>query len=600
VFRGDVAEAERAVAEALVASLDGLRGSTDIGDALALRELCDAPARAGLGEGRLHHAIADIARSGSPMMQGACTVLAQFLDIGSGSLHASLVSVLDGGVESGADSAHWLNGALGVGMPALEAEPAFLGAVIDTVAAFSDEGFLARLPSLREGFDVLAPRARQRLLRVLLERVAGDTASDDDAVLVATPKQMAAFAAADLAAKTALEALGLGLDDEPARSVGPMPAVGAIASAPRASHGAIAVRDRLRLILGRERDKLQGVAGRAGVALDRLYGRGEGEGANDQGQGGGTDGAFPSVRLWSEEIAALFGERVREEVLGRAAERGTPSAALELDPASIRPSVELLEQILSLKGGLSEADLGRLRSIVRAIVDALVAELATRVRPALTGLVSPRATPRGGGPIDLRRTIQKNLGTARRRDGVMRLAPERLVFRERQKRSLDWHVVLLVDVSGSMDPSVIYSALMAAILSGMPALTLKFLVFNERVVDLSEHAADPLALLLEIAIGGGTLIGKALAYARSVVTVPSRTLLCVVSDFEDAGPSGLLLNEVRALAESGVKPLGLAALDDKGAPRYARGVAEAVAAAGMPVAALSPLELARWIGEQIR
>jgi hypothetical protein len=29
-------------------------------------------------------------------------------------------------------------------------------------------------------------------------------------------------------------------------------------------------------------------------------------------------------------------------------------------------------------------------------------------------------------------------------------------------------------------------------------------------------------------------------------------------------------------------------------------VAEEVVAAGMPVAALTPLELARWIGEQIR
>jgi len=599
VFQADLSGAERAVAEALVASLDGVSGSIDVADAIALRELTDAPARAGLGEGRLHHAIARLAREGSPLMRGAGAVLVFFVGVDLGRLQASLTSLLDAPVEGGADRAAWMRGALSVGMPALEAEPAFVNGIVEAIASWPDDGFLGRLPSLREGFDVISPRARTRLLRVLLASIEGDGASESDAVLAATPEEMAAFAAADLAARAALLALGLSLPELP-----PSPAEPHRELAPKVAEAlgphAISIRDRLRLVLGREREKLVGVAGRASVVLDRLYGRGEGEGANDPGEGGGTDSAFPSVRLWSEEISTLFGDRVREEILGRAAERGTPGAALELDPSSVRPSVELLEQILSLKGGLSEGDLGKLRALVRSIVEALVAELATRVRPALTGLVSPRATPRGKGPIDLRRTIQKNLGTARRREGVMRLAPERLVFRERQKRSLDWHVVLVVDVSGSMEPSVIYSALMAAILSGMPALTVKFLAFNERVVDLSEHAGDPLALLLEIAIGGGTLIGQALAYARSLVTVPSRTLLCVVSDFEDAGPSGLLLGEVRALVEGGVKALGLAALDDHGAPRFARGVAEGIAAAGMPVAALSPLELARWIGEQIR
>ena len=41
-------------------------------------------------------------------------------------------------------------------------------------------------------------------------------------------------------------------------------------------------------------------------------------------------------------------------------------------------------------------------------------------------------------------------------------------------------------------------------------------------------------------------------------------------------------------------------LDDRGAPRYERAVAEEMVAAGMPVAALTPLELARWVGEHIR
>ena len=81
--------------------------------------------------------------------------------------------------------------------------------------------------------------------------------------------------------------------------------------------------------------------------------------------------------------------------------------------------------------------------------------------------------------------------------------------------------------------------------------------------------------------------------------MPSRTLVVVVSDFEEGYPLGGLLDEVRALAGSGCHLLGCASLDDTGLPRYSTAVAEQLVAAGMPVAALSPLELARWVGEKI-
>lgn len=64
---------------------------------------------------------------------------------------------------------------------------------------------------------------------------------------------------------------------------------------------------------------------------------------------------------------------------------------------------------------------------------------------------------------------------------------------------------------------------------------------------------------------------------------------------------GELLGEVGiALASSGAHLLGCAALDDAGTPRYSVPVARQLVAAGMPVAALSPLALARWVGDRLR
>jgi len=160
--------------------------------------------------------------------------------------------------------------------------------------------------------------------------------------------------------------------------------------------------------------------------------------------------------------------------------------------------------------------------------------------------------------------------------------------------------VLVVDVSGSMEASVIWSALTGAILAGVPALTTHFVAFSTEIVDLTERLDDPLGLLLEVRVGGGTHIAAGLRHARSLVTVPSRTLVVVVSDFEEGYPLGGLLAETRALVESGVTLLGCASLDDQGRPRYSVSVASQLVACGMPVAALSPLELARWVGEKVR
>jgi Mg-chelatase subunit ChlD len=341
---------------------------------------------------------------------------------------------------------------------------------------------------------------------------------------------------------------------------------------------------------------------RLAQALDELYGSGHGEGSRAEldGAGGGRERAFPSVRDWTEEIVGLFGKEVYEEVVGRAAELGRRGVLLDADTDRLLPSVELLEQVLALKGALSEQHIERLRPLVARIVRALVDELAMRVRPALTGLATQRSTRRPGGPIDLRRTIRANLDRVRDVDGDLRLVPERLFFRVRGQKALDWRVILLVDVSGSMEESVIYSAMMAAILSTVPWVSVNFVAFSTEIVDLTERVDDPLALLLEISVGGGTHIARAVRYARELMTTPARTVVVAVTDFEEGFPVAGLLSEVRLLAESGATPLGLAALSDGGKPRYNRAIAEMVVAAGMPVAALTPLELARWVGERIR
>ncbi|MFK0043850.1 DUF5682 family protein [Streptomyces sp. NPDC090741] len=603
--------------EAAVRSLPGLAGSEDPAEARALVALADRAAALHLGL-RMDAALAELAATASPLMQGAALAVRVLLDLDpAAGLGDRAAGWIDGaGTPDGRRSlARRLGGVLAAAGPLLQSSAAALTPVLDRIDGLADQEFLDRLPALRGGFDVLAPAARERLLDTVTERL-GDRL---DLSLDAPPALLALWAAADAAGAAALKALdGLPIGGTAAPGPGPAPGPGAESEAPVPSEPTatpvpaplrgdprLAPADRWRLLLGRQRDRLPAGARRYAQALDELYGNGRGEGSADleggRGNGGGQEASFPTAREWSQELEALFGADVREEVLAGAADAGRADVLSQLDPAAVRPSVELLSSVLSLAGGMPEAQLARLRPLVRRLVEELAKELATRLRPALSGLATPRPTRRPGGRLDLARTLRANLAHTRRLgDGRVVVVPERPVFSTRVSREADWRLILVVDVSGSMEASVIWSALTAAVLGGVPTLSTHFLAFSTQVVDLTDRVEDPLSLLLEVRVGGGTHIAAGLAHARSLITVPSRTLVVVVSDFEEGAPIGGLLGEVRALAASGAHLLGCAALDDAGAPRYSVPVARQLVAAGMPVAALSPLALARWVGDRLR
>ncbi|MGW1655520.1 vWA domain-containing protein [Streptomyces atratus] len=599
--------------EAAVRSLPGLAGSDSGADAGALVALADRTAARHLGL-RLDRALAELAAEGSPLIQGAALAVRVLLDLDDAAgLGERTAGWIDGATapDTRRALAKRLAGLLTAAGPLLQASPDALAALMDRVDTLADQDFLDRLPALRGGFDTLAPAARDRLLTTVTERL-GDRL---DLSLDAPPELLALWAAADAAGSAALKALGLpGADADAGTDPGsdsadnprPVPPPAADSAAADDADRRLGRADRWRLLLGRHKERLTCDARRYAHALDELYGRGRGEGAQDlaggaPGQGGGQDPSFPTAREWAQELEVLFGTDVREEVLAEAADAGRTDVLAQLDPASVRPSVELLGSVLSLAGGMPEAQLARLRPLVKRLVDELSRELATRLRPALTGLATPRPTRRPGGRLDLARTLRANLAHTRRtEDGRLVVVPERPLFSTRASKEADWRLVLVVDVSGSMEASVIWSALTAAVLGGVPTLSTHFLAFSTQVIDLTDRVEDPLSLLLEVRVGGGTHIAAGLAHARSLITVPSRTLVVVVSDFEEGAPLGGLLGEVRALASSGAHLLGCAALDDTGTPRYSVSVARQLVAAGMPVAALSPLELARWVGDRLR
>jgi Mg-chelatase subunit ChlD len=330
-------------------------------------------------------------------------------------------------------------------------------------------------------------------------------------------------------------------------------------------------------------------------ALDFLYGREyEGRGVRRHGS---LDPSQLTVPRWLSEMRELFPEETAELVERHALERYGMSE-LVTDPevlGRLAPNLDLVKAILAFRGSMDGPVLEVARRIVREVVEQLRRRLEEELKRTLSGKQDRfRHSPlQVAQNFDWRRTIRQNLRHWDPERG--QLVVEKLRFFSRIERRVPWEIVLAIDQSGSMVDSVIHSAVMGAILASLPSVRVKLFAFDTEIADLTGLADDPVEVLMSVQLGGGTNIGKAVAYAESLIENPHRTVVVLVTDFcEGASPKVLLAN-VRRLGEAGVRLLGLAALDERARPAYDKGTAEELAGAGMEIAALTPQRFAEWL-----
>ena len=367
---------------------------------------------------------------------------------------------------------------------------------------------------------------------------------------------------------------------------------------------------RWRLVLGRYANEPLGNGAGLGErqlrmerALDFLYSREYQErGQRDEDNREGTlDPSQIAVPDWLAEVRELFPRETVETVERHALDR-YGLHELVTDPevlSKLEPSFDLLRILLTFRGQMRGRVLDEARRLIRHVVEEIRARIEPQVRNAFVGRIdrSRRGRRPSARNLDWRGTIRRNLkhwDPERRR-----LLVEEVRFFARQERRLPWTVILAVDQSGSMGRSVIHSAVMAGILAGLPLIDVRLVAFDTSVVDLSGFVDDPVEVLMSVQLGGGTDIGRALAYCESLIQDPARTAVVLVSDFCEGADPARLLALCRRLAEARVKLLGLAALDEEAAPAYDRAMAERLAALGMEIAALTPRRLAQWLAQKI-
>jgi uncharacterized protein with von Willebrand factor type A (vWA) domain len=311
----------------------------------------------------------------------------------------------------------------------------------------------------------------------------------------------------------------------------------------------------------------------------------------------------PYIPKWLASLRDFFRHDVIALVQKDAIEmKGLTSLLFEPETLPLlEKNVDLVATLLSAKGLIPDRAREAAREIVREVVEDVRKRLETGMRTSILGAVrrdrtSPLKVMRN---IDWKRTIRSNLkgwDVERRR-----IVPDRFHFWQNQRRRHEWDVCILVDQSGSMAESVVYSSIMAAIFASIDVLQTKLLFFDTEVVDVTPLLDDPVDVLFTAQLGGGTDINRAVAYAQqNFVVRPEKTLFLLISDLYEGGNRDELVARMRQLADARVKAMCLLALSDGGKPSYDHDLAHTFQEMGIPCFGCTPALLAEVVSHVMK
>ncbi|EPS3031529.1 VWA domain-containing protein [Escherichia coli] len=312
---------------------------------------------------------------------------------------------------------------------------------------------------------------------------------------------------------------------------------------------------RWRLILGEAAETtlcgLDDNARQIDHALEWLYGR-DPERLQRGERYGGLGRSNLTTPEWINSIHTLFPQQVIERLESDAVLRyGIEDVVTNLDVLErMQPSESLLRAVLHTKHLMNPEVLAAARRIVHQVVEEIMARLAKEVRQAFSGVRD------------------------RRRRSFISLA-----------RNFDFKSTLRANLQHWHPQHGIRTHLVA---------------FDTSVVDLTADVADPVELLMKVQLGGGTNIASAVEYGRQLIEQPAKSVIILVSDFYEGGSSSLLTHQVKKCVQSGIKVLGLAALDSNATPCYDHDTAQALVNVGAQIAAMTPGELASWLAENLQ
>ena len=308
-----------------------------------------------------------------------------------------------------------------------------------------------------------------------------------------------------------------------------------------------------------------------------------------------------TVPKWISKVKKLFPKETVEIMQKQALEKYKLTEILtdENILKEIEPNIELLKNILTFKDMMSQNVKKLAYDIVKKTLEEIKNKMEVEIKKVFYGKKLPNSntTNKIFKNLDIKKTIRYNLKNYDIKNKT--IFTDKLFFNQNIKKYNPYNIIILIDESGSMLDSVIYSTIMASIFANLPYLSIKLVIFDISVVDLSEHIKEPIDILFKVQLGGGTNIAQALEYAKKITFAPDKTIVLLISDLFDSNDYKLMYKNANDIIESGSKLIILTALDYNANSIYDKEAARYFSKIGTKVGALTPSKLSKWISDII-
>ena len=308
-----------------------------------------------------------------------------------------------------------------------------------------------------------------------------------------------------------------------------------------------------------------------------------------------------TVPKWISKVKKLFPKETVEIMQKQALEKYKLTEILtdENILKEIEPNIELLKNILTFKDMMSQNVKKLAYDIVKKTLEEIKNKMEVEIKRVFYGKKLPNSntTNKILKNLDIKKTIRYNLKNYDIKNKT--IFTDKLFFNQNIKKYNPYNIIILIDESGSMLDSVIYSSIMASIFANLPYLSIKLVIFDISVVDLSEHIKEPIDILFKVQLGGGTNIAQALEYAKKITFAPDKTIVLLISDLFDSNDYKLMYKNANDIIESGSKLIVLTALDYNANSIYDKEAARYFSKIGAKVGALTPSKLSKWISDII-
>lgn len=308
-----------------------------------------------------------------------------------------------------------------------------------------------------------------------------------------------------------------------------------------------------------------------------------------------------TVPKWISKVKKLFPKETVEIMQKQALEKYKLTEILtdENILKEIEPNIELLKNILTFKDMMSQNVKKLAYDIVKKTLEEIKNKMEVEIKRVFYGKKLPNSntTNKIFKNLDIKKTIRYNLKNYDIKNKT--IFTDKLFFNQNIKKYNPYNIIILIDESGSMLDSVIYSSIMASIFANLPYLSIKLVIFDISVVDLSEHIKEPIDILFKVQLGGGTNIAQALEYAKKITFAPDKTIVLLISDLFDSNDYKLMYKNANDIIESGSKLIVLTALDYNANSIYDKEAARYFSRIGAKVGALTPSKLSKWISDII-